>query len=188
MAHDGPASAVIQPKRYRRIIAFAAGVLGQTVWWDGVFAFPLLDRLRPPPLKRWQAIARRYRDIATEMGGVLIKLGQFLSTRVDLFPPEITRELASLQDEADPAPFAGVAAMVEASFQRPLPSDAEDALSAEAITAVLASRVRCTDEVGWIGERAIGALLPETHGPGAWLFAEKVLRSACCATMIVRNN
>ena len=120
MAHDGPASAVIQPKRYRRIIAFAAAVLGQTVWWDGVFAFPLLDRLRPPPLKRWQAIARRYRDIATEMGGVLIKLGQFLSTRVDLFPPEITRELASLQDEAVPAPFDGIAAVVEASFDRPL--------------------------------------------------------------------
>lgn len=120
MAHDGPASPVIQPKRYRRIVAFAAGVLGQTVWWDGVFAFPLLDRLRPPPLKRWQAIARRYRDIATEMGGVLIKLGQFLSTRVDLFPPEITRELASLQDEAAPDPFEGIAAVVEASFQRPL--------------------------------------------------------------------
>ena len=27
------------------------------------------------------------------MGGILIKLGQFLSTRVDLFPVEVTREL-----------------------------------------------------------------------------------------------
>jgi len=85
-------------------------------------AIGLLDQLRSPPLKRWQAIARRYRDIATEMGGVLIKLGQFLSTRVDLFPPEITRELASLQDEAVPAPFSEITAVVEASFDRPLGS------------------------------------------------------------------
>jgi predicted unusual protein kinase regulating ubiquinone biosynthesis (AarF/ABC1/UbiB family) len=76
-----------------------------------------------PPPQRWQAIARRYRDIATDMGGVLIKLGQFLSTRVDLFPPEITRELASLQDEAVPSPYEGIAAVVEASFQRPLAND-----------------------------------------------------------------
>jgi predicted unusual protein kinase regulating ubiquinone biosynthesis (AarF/ABC1/UbiB family) len=122
MPSDSPASPVIQHKRYRRIIAFAAGVLGQTVWWDGLLAFPLLNQVRPPPLKRWRAIARRYREIATEMGGVLIKLGQFLSTRVDLFPPEITRELASLQDEAVPAPFPEITAVVEASFGRPLTS------------------------------------------------------------------
>jgi predicted unusual protein kinase regulating ubiquinone biosynthesis (AarF/ABC1/UbiB family) len=120
MATDGLSPPVIQRRRYRRIMAFAAGVFVQTIWWDGLFALPLLDRLRPAPLNRWQAIARRYRDIATDMGGVLIKLGQFLSTRVDLFPPEITRELASLQDEAVPAPYAGVSAVVEASFGRPL--------------------------------------------------------------------
>jgi predicted unusual protein kinase regulating ubiquinone biosynthesis (AarF/ABC1/UbiB family) len=116
-SHTPPAS---QRKRYHRIITFAAGVFGQTVWWDVILAFPLLGWLRSAPLKRWQAIARRYRHIATDMGGVLIKLGQFLSTRVDLFPPEITRELASLQDEALPAPYDGIAAVVEASFGAPI--------------------------------------------------------------------
>ncbi len=33
MPKGGPTFTV----RYRRIIAFAAGVLGQTIWWDGVF-------------------------------------------------------------------------------------------------------------------------------------------------------
>jgi predicted unusual protein kinase regulating ubiquinone biosynthesis (AarF/ABC1/UbiB family) len=120
MASAHPDTAVTRRKRYRRIVAFAARVLVQAVWWDILFAFPLLDRLRPPPLKRWQAIARRYRDIATAMGGVLIKLGQFLSTRVDLLPPEITRELAGLQDEVPPSAYAEVVAVVEASFERPL--------------------------------------------------------------------
>lgn len=122
MSTGNPKPPAIQRKRYHRIIAFAAGVLCQTVWWDVIVAFLPLSRFRTPPIKRWQAIARRYRHIATEMGGVLIKLGQFLSTRVDLFPPEITRELACLQDEVLPAPYEGVAAMVEASFGRPLAS------------------------------------------------------------------
>ena len=151
MAIDNATPVAIQHKRYRRIIAFAAGVLGQTVWWDGVFAFPLLNLLRPPPLKRWQAIARRYRDIATEMGGVLIKLGQFLSTRVDLFPPEITRELASLQDEAIPAPCPEISAVVEASFDRPLTGIfsrfAPDPMGAASLAQAHAARLPSGEEV-----------------------------------------
>jgi predicted unusual protein kinase regulating ubiquinone biosynthesis (AarF/ABC1/UbiB family) len=120
MARNAPQPAPTQRQRYHRVIAFAAGVLCQTVWWDVIFAFPLLDRIRPPALKRWQTIARRYCDIATDMGGVLIKLGQFLSTRVDLFPPQITKALASLQDEAVAAPFEEIAIVVEAAFKAPL--------------------------------------------------------------------
>ena len=54
------------------------------------------------------------------MGGVLIKLGQFLSARVDILPPEVTNELAGLQDEVPPAPFEAVAAEVEESLGQPL--------------------------------------------------------------------
>ncbi len=43
--------------------------------------------------------AIRFREVALEMGGVLIKLGQFLSTRVDVLPPEYIEELGSLQDQ-----------------------------------------------------------------------------------------
>src|SRR6185295_10965622 len=53
-------------------------------------------------------------------GGVLIKLGQFLSTRVDILPPEITRELTGLQDEVPPGAFAGIARQIEEDFGRPL--------------------------------------------------------------------
>ena len=67
------------------------GVFLQVVWWDVVLNVPGLRRFRRPPLVRYQAIARRYRALAGEMGGVLIKLGQFLSTRVDILPPEIRR-------------------------------------------------------------------------------------------------
>jgi predicted unusual protein kinase regulating ubiquinone biosynthesis (AarF/ABC1/UbiB family) len=62
---------------------------------------------RAPRLRR---IARRFRGEAVVVGGVLIKLGQFLSARVDVLPVEITEELAGLQDEVPPAPFAAIEA------------------------------------------------------------------------------
>jgi predicted unusual protein kinase regulating ubiquinone biosynthesis (AarF/ABC1/UbiB family) len=110
----------IDRRRFRRIWLFFLRVLLQTAWWDGLFRLPLLYLLRPAPRPRWQAIARRYRKIATEMGGVLIKFGQFLSTRVDLLPPEITQELAGLQDEVPPAPTAAVIGVVAEAFGCPV--------------------------------------------------------------------
>ena len=41
----------------------------------------------------------RFRALAIRMGGLMIKVGQFLSARLDVLPPEITDELSGLQDE-----------------------------------------------------------------------------------------
>ena len=40
-----------------------------------------------------------------ELGPTYIKMGQLLSTRPDLLPPDYQRELAKLQDNADPVPW-----------------------------------------------------------------------------------
>ncbi len=109
----------IDRRRYRRVLRFLAGVLVHALWWDVLLSRPVLRRLRTPPLERWRAIARRYRELAVELGGVLIKLGQFLSTRVDLLPEPIIRELAGLQDEVPAAPFPAVLATLEADLGRP---------------------------------------------------------------------
>jgi predicted unusual protein kinase regulating ubiquinone biosynthesis (AarF/ABC1/UbiB family) len=47
------------------------------------------------------------------MGGVMIKLGQFISTRVDVLPEEITAELAGLQDEVPSVPNAAMRTALE---------------------------------------------------------------------------
>lgn len=60
--------------------------------------------------------AIRLRTTALEMGGVLIKVGQFLSSRVDLLPTEYIEELALLQDEVPPVPFPEIKAIVEAEL------------------------------------------------------------------------
>ncbi len=43
-----------------------------------------------------------------ELGTTFIKLGQILSTRADLLPPEYLAELTKLQDSAPPVPFEGI--------------------------------------------------------------------------------
>ncbi|RLE28347.1 2-polyprenylphenol 6-hydroxylase, partial [Candidatus Acetothermia bacterium] len=49
-----------------------------------------------------------------------MKLGQILSLRPDLVPPDIAGELRKLQDEASPFPFSEVRAQIESELGRPL--------------------------------------------------------------------
>ncbi|MGD2252673.1 MAG: AarF/UbiB family protein [Anaerolineales bacterium] len=70
--------------------------------------------------RRYQRAARRFRLMAASLGGVWIKVGQFLSARVDMLPVAVTAELAGLQDEVAPEPFEAMRAMIEAEFAEPL--------------------------------------------------------------------
>jgi predicted unusual protein kinase regulating ubiquinone biosynthesis (AarF/ABC1/UbiB family) len=64
--------------------------------------------------------AIQFRQTAIEMGGVLIKLGQFFSSRVDVMPTEYIEELAKLQDEVPPVPFEEIKQVIEEEFNQPL--------------------------------------------------------------------
>ncbi|MCB0162237.1 MAG: AarF/ABC1/UbiB kinase family protein, partial [Caldilineaceae bacterium] len=90
------------------------------LWWDIILRRPLLSRLRTPYIPRWQKIARDFRELAVEMGGVLIKLGQFLSVRVDLLPEEVLAELNGLQDEVPAEDFDAIVARIEGEFSQPI--------------------------------------------------------------------
>lgn len=91
--------------RYRRILRFFAGVIAQIVLWDILMGrVPgARHRVLATRPERLRLMAREFRVLAVEMGGVLIKLGQFLSSRVDVLPLEVTSELQGLQDEVPPA-------------------------------------------------------------------------------------
>ena len=110
----------IDSKRYRKIRGFFAKVFLHAIWWDIILNRPILNLFRTPALPRWQTVAREYRALAVEMGGVLIKLGQFLSIRVDILPAEITGELAGLQDEVPPEKTEAVIAQIEEDFGCPV--------------------------------------------------------------------
>ena len=61
-----------------------------------------------------------FRETALICGVLLIKLGQFLSSRVDLLPEQAIAVLSSLQDEVPPAPFAHVVQVIESELGRPI--------------------------------------------------------------------
>jgi len=107
--------------RYRRIVFFFARILAGVVFWDLILPRLGLRKLsrqnRPERLRR---AAVQYRAMAIQLGGVLIKVGQFLSSRVDVLPREITGELAGLQDEVPPERFEDIRAVAEADLGMPL--------------------------------------------------------------------
>jgi predicted unusual protein kinase regulating ubiquinone biosynthesis (AarF/ABC1/UbiB family) len=72
------------------------------------------DRLEIPP----PAILRH---ILTDLGPVYVKLGQLLSTRPDLLPPEYIGALSSLQSNVPPVPPEAI----EAAIQQQLPQPPE---------------------------------------------------------------
>ncbi len=107
--------------RYRRILRFAARYLAQSWWYELVLPRFGLSRLaargRPARMRR---IARAFHVLAVDLGGLMIKVGQFMSTRLDVLPPEITKELEGLQDEVPAVPFDEIRAFAEAELGVPL--------------------------------------------------------------------
>ncbi len=107
--------------RYRRITRFAARYLVQAWWFEltlprfGFARFAARGRAR-----RLQRIAQRFHVLAVDLGGLMIKVGQFLSSRLDILPPEITKELEGLQDEVPPVDFAAIRVLAEAELGVPL--------------------------------------------------------------------
>ena len=56
----------------------------------------------------------------TELGPSFIKLGQLMSVRADIFPPEYIEELTKLQDRVPPLPFKSIQPFIEKELGQPL--------------------------------------------------------------------
>ncbi|GAC1313296.1 MAG: AarF/ABC1/UbiB kinase family protein [Chloroflexota bacterium] len=73
-----------------------------------------------PDLERLIDVLVEFRKTAVELGVLMIKLGQFLSSRADLLPQRALDVLSSLQDEVPPAPFSHVQAVIERELGQPI--------------------------------------------------------------------
>lgn len=62
----------------------------------------------------------RLRMACEELGPTFIKMGQILSTRSDLIPGDLVRELTKLQDNVPPFPYAQVREIVEQELCAPI--------------------------------------------------------------------
>lgn len=64
----------------------------------------------------------RLRAALEELGPAWVKLGQMLSIRSDLLPPDMVASLERLQDQVEPVPFEAIRQVLEAEFGEPLSS------------------------------------------------------------------
>jgi predicted unusual protein kinase regulating ubiquinone biosynthesis (AarF/ABC1/UbiB family) len=103
--------------RYRRIVFFFGRVTAGFIFWEiflpriGLRAWSNSTRSG-----RYQRIAAQFRALAIQMGGLMIKVGQFLSARLDVLPAEITDELSGLQDEVPAEAFDAIRKLAEAEL------------------------------------------------------------------------
>ena len=62
----------------------------------------------------------RLRRVIEELGPTYVKGGQIISTRPDLIPPDIIKELSKLQDEVPPFEYERVQERIESELGRPM--------------------------------------------------------------------
>jgi ubiquinone biosynthesis protein len=125
---------------------------------EGVFV--AIDPQIVPPLARAplalaNLLARRdakgLNGLSTAMdrlGPSYVKLGQFLSTRADIFGPKVVAELERLQDRVAPYPRSVAVATIEAAFGAKLETlfvDFSEAVAAASIAQVHRARVQDGD-------------------------------------------
>jgi predicted unusual protein kinase regulating ubiquinone biosynthesis (AarF/ABC1/UbiB family)/nucleotide-binding universal stress UspA family protein len=122
-----------------------AGLLGRAAHIGKVFArFGLDARAASSAADR----AKRLRAALEELGPTFAKLGQILSTRPDLVPPDVVDELAKLQDDVAPLTEAEIVHVMEQELQVPW-EDVFESIDPEPLAAGTIGQVhRATLETG----------------------------------------
>lgn len=99
-------------RRYWRILLTQLHIVTHIFFFDILLG----AWFRRSTTQRWTRLAQIFRDLAIDLGGVPIKMGQFLSVRVDILPPEVTQVLAGLRDDVPAVPFAQVTTRLVAAW------------------------------------------------------------------------
>lgn len=133
--------------RYRYILTFFAAAVAGFIYWELILPrLGLRAIARRTRSARYKRLASRFRQMAIRMGGVMIKVGQFLSSRLDILPIEITEELSGLQDEVPPEDFDSIRRLAETELGSPLEQVFErfepDPLAAASLGQVHRARLR----------------------------------------------
>jgi ubiquinone biosynthesis protein len=93
----------------------------------------------------------RLRLVLEDLGPSFIKLGQLMSTRADLFPPEYIDELKKLQDRIPPIPFKEIQSVVEGELGQPLSEIfadfVEESLAAASVAQVHLAQLKTGENV-----------------------------------------
>ncbi len=190
--------------RYWRIVFFFGRVTLGFIFWE-IF----LPRIG---LRGWagrtrsernRRIAARFRALAIRMGGLMIKVGQFFSARLDVLPPEITDELSGLQDEVPAESFEAIRAQAESELALPLSEHYawfdENPLAAASLGQAHRARLRDSDaeELGFTDvvvkvqrphiEQVVEVDLAALRRVGGWLKRYKPISDRADVTALVEE-
>lgn len=103
--------------RYREIAStFARHGFGYLLEETGIFSILSLPKKakESAPIKKDPAsMGKHIREALEELGPAFVKLGQVASTRSDLLPETMIRELEKLQDKVRPLPFREIKQVLE---------------------------------------------------------------------------
>jgi predicted unusual protein kinase regulating ubiquinone biosynthesis (AarF/ABC1/UbiB family) len=164
--------------RYRRILRFAALALAQTWWFELVLPKFGLGKLSARNrITRLKKLARGFHNLAAELGGLMVKVGQFLSARVDVLPEQITKELAGLQDEVAPEPFDKICIAIERELDMSI-DIAFESLNSEPIAAAsLGQAYRAKLSSGLAADLGFADVIVKVLRPGIEEIVEVDLRA-----------
>ncbi len=106
-------------RRYLEITQICArhdmGILFDKLGLSGLAKGEAQDEPRPP-----MSFAERLRHLFEDLGPTFVKLGQIVSTRRDLLPPEYAAEFKKLQDDVAALPWEQIKTVAEEELGRPL--------------------------------------------------------------------
>lgn len=96
-----------------------------------------------------QTVGERVRLVVQDLGPSFVKLGQIMSTRPDLVPPDVILELKKLQDRVPPVPYSEIKAQIEGDLNASV-SDVfevidENPLASASVGQVHRARIRLED-------------------------------------------
>ncbi len=95
---------ITSSKRYRKTMRMV-GRFGMQLWWlNATKPFRSKARHAEKQSALYAKQAKIFAETAMEMGGLIIKLGQYISSQIGMIPSEYLTELAKLQDSVAPVP------------------------------------------------------------------------------------
>ncbi len=90
-----------------KVLSLTFGIFLQIYWY----------KIRRKPKAEWEklwgSIGERFRQTLFDLEGLLIKLGQILSTRADLLPPAFIRQIEDMTDKVPPSEWNEVQEILE---------------------------------------------------------------------------
>ena len=172
--------------RYRHILWFFGRIIINFIWWDIFIPRVGLRRIsRRTRPRRIRKAAAAFRVEAIRMGGVMIKIGQFLSARLDVLPQEITDELSGLQDEVKPELFENIRGEIEREFSCSIEEKftyfEQIPVASASIGQVHQAKIRCQSQDGLEDENRLLDVVVKVQRPDI----DEIVRTDLAALKVV---